>query len=158
MGGEPVTDERESALRLQLVTGARECQMEPVHPVPQLRIVQNRAVDRAPDEVHVDLRGVQVQDALAETVGRDRVTVVRDVRRQECHHGTWRTVFMAVQVVADHALVDEEQRPGIVRVHGVGVVGEAGVEDLVDPLHPRTPRSHLWTCGHPGSVQARPGA
>ena len=46
---------------------------------------------------------------------------------------------LAVQVVADRAVVDDEQRPRVVGVRRVGVVGEPRVEHLADARDRRLP-------------------
>ena len=60
--------------------------------------------------------------------------------RQEGHGLAGRSHAAAVQVVADRAVVDDEDRPGFVAVRRIGVTDEAGVEHLADPRHLRRPR------------------
>jgi len=145
-------DECEPALGLQLVAGPLERPVQLMNTVAQRRIVQHRAVDRRADEACVDLSGIQVEDPLAKTFGRHRAAVVRNMRGKQRHHGTGRTVLVPVQVVAHDALIDDQQRPGVMRVHGIGVIGEAGVEDLFDSFDLRTPGGDLRACSHDRSV------
>ena len=56
--------------------------------------------------------------------------------------GPQRAVLVAVEVVAHGALVDEQQRPRVVRVLGIGVVGEPGVQRLDDAGDAGRPRPH----------------
>jgi hypothetical protein len=72
---------------------------------------------------------------------------VDDVGRQDGDSLAAGPAVAGLQVVADPAVVHDEHRPGVVDVRRIGVVDEAGVEDLVhardhrlpgsDPLRPR---------------------
>ena len=98
-----------------------------------------RPVDRRDDQVLAQDGRVEVEHALAEAVAGRGPSVVRDVRRQQRHGRAERAVVVAVEVVADDAVVDDQQRPRVVRVERVGVGGEARVEDLGDPRDRRSP-------------------
>jgi len=58
-------------------------------------------------------------------VGAEAVADQRE--REQRHPGAQRAMLVTIEVVAHRALVDEEQRPGVVCVLRVGVVGEPGV-------------------------------
>jgi mannose-6-phosphate isomerase-like protein (cupin superfamily) len=53
----------------------------------------------------------------------------------------------AVQVVADRAAIDDEDRPGFVAVRRIGVIDQVGVEHLADSRHPRCPRLDMAPAG-----------
>ncbi len=129
---QPVADQRQPALRLQLVPGPRERGVQVPDPPPQHRVAQVGGVHGRPDQLVAQPGGVQVQDALAEAVRGGRGAVVRHVRRQQRHRVVRGAVLVPVQVVPYGAGVDDEQRPGVVDVHRVGVLGVVGVEDLDD--------------------------
>ena len=81
--------------------------------------------------------------------------VVRDVRRQQGDRGAQRAVLVPVEVVADGAVVDDQQRPRLVGVHRVGVLGELGVEDLHDARAPAGARRRDRAAGTCKNVQDR---
>lgn len=84
---------------------------------------------------------VQVQLTLAEPAGTGgRAAVVRHARRQDGHRLARRPAAALVQVVADRTVVDDEDRPGLMAVRGIGVVHQTGVEHFADPRHARCPR------------------
>ena len=87
-----------------------------------------------PIELLAEDARLEVEDALAEAAARRRPAVVDDVRRQDRHHRRLGAVRVAVEVVADRAVVDDEQRPHVVGVGRVRVVGEPRVEHLADAL------------------------
>src|SRR5262249_28383214 len=105
-------------------------------------------IDSGPDEVLTQHGGVQVQDSHAVSASRRWSPVVRDVGWQQGNHRWVRPVWMAIEVVTNGAVINDEQRPGAMRVGGVGVTGESGVKDLADTGHRRRPR--------PDSVRSRP--
>lgn len=57
---------------------------------------------------------------------------MRDLRREQTHGVARGTALVAVQIVADRAVIDDQQRPGVVDVHGVRVLGEVRVENFHD--------------------------
>ena len=97
--------------------------------------------------------GLEVEHPFAEAgVGR-RTAVVDDVRRQDRDHRGERAALAAIEVVADRAVVDEEQRPGVVGVRRVRVVAERRVEDLADARDARMPRPDVDGAGGRGPSQ-----
>ena len=62
---------------------------------------------------------------------------------------------MTVQVIPDHPVINDQQRPGLVRVHGVDVAGHVRVEDLNDAGHLRSPGTDPRIIGHAKIVQDR---
>jgi hypothetical protein len=137
---ETVDDQREAALGLQLVPGPAQRLVQLPDAETQDRIGEHRPVGGPPDQPLRQLPEVQVDDALAESRLRRRPPVVRDVRRQERDHLVQGAVLVAVHVVADHAIVDDQQRPRVVGVHRVDVIRHVGVENLGDTGHPGPPR------------------
>jgi hypothetical protein len=57
---------------------------------------------------------------------------VGDVGREDRHGSPVCTAVVTGQVVTDFASVDDDYRPGVVRVPRVPVLHEPGVEDLGD--------------------------
>ena len=108
----------------------------------QQRITQVRGVRGPADQLLTQRVGVEVEHPLAEPVPGRGPAVVRDVRRQQRDLGRRRAVVRPIEVVADHAVVDHQQGPRVVGVQGVGVLHEAGMEDLGDPRHGGLPRLH----------------
>jgi hypothetical protein len=135
-------DERVPALGLKLLGGV-EHPVQLVDPGSQHRVRQRRVVDRRTDQAGVQLAGIQVQHAFAEALRPHRPAVVRDARRQERHQRAQRAVLVAVEAVADHAVVDDQQRPRVVGVRRVRVRGEPSVEHLVDAPHGGPPRGDV---------------
>ena len=133
-----------SSVLLQAVAGCSWCDCGPAAARRRrLGVATAAPIRRSSSDV-----GVEVEHALAEAVRGGRPAGVRDVRRQQRDRGAQRAVLVAVEVVADRALVDDQQRPGVVRVHRVGVVGEPGVEDLDDARHRRAPRPRTRSVRH----------
>ena len=62
-----------------------------------------------------------------------------DVWWQQPDHRPVGTALPSTQVVADGSVVDDEQRPRVVRVQGVRVLDEPRMQDLADPRHGRLP-------------------
>ena len=65
------------------------------------------------------------------------------MRWQEADHRPIRAMRVAIEVVANCAVVHDEQRPGAVRVGRVCVLRESGVEDLGDAGHRWMPGADL---------------
>lgn len=153
MRAQPLGDERQSALGLQFVTGVTERGVQLADAPSQYGVTQVGPVHRGPDEVLAQMRAVEIDDALAETVRGGRGAVVRDVRRQQGHRVVRGAVLVPVQVVPYGPVVDDEQRPGLVHVHRIGVLGEVGVEDLHDTRNARAPGGDLRLSDHAKNVQ-----
>lgn len=153
MGPQPVSYERQPALGLQLVAGMGERGVQLAHTLPEHGVAQVGRVDGGPDEVVGEMGRVEVQDALAEAVRGDGGAVVRDVRRQQGHRVVRGAVLVPVEVVPYGAVVHDEQRPGLVDVHRIGVLGEVRVEDLDDARDVRTPGGDVTPGGHAKNVQ-----
>jgi hypothetical protein len=83
---------------------------------------------------------------------------VRDPRRQQGDGAVPGTVLVPVQVIPDHAVVDDQQRPRLVRVHGIDVAGHVRVEDLGDTGNLRSPGPDPRVIGHAKIVQDVPAA
>jgi hypothetical protein len=114
-----------------------------VEPGAQQVVGQGRVVDDPASQVRVDDVRVEVEHPLAEPPQGARAARVRDVRRQQQDRPAGGTVLVPVQVVAHHPIVDDHQRPRVVGVRRVPVVGESGVEGLGDAGHAGHPRAHL---------------
>ncbi|GAA2060996.1 hypothetical protein GCM10009722_21440 [Williamsia deligens] len=151
MGLQPLQDELETTLRLELVAGSAETAMQPTQPVPECRVADVRCVDGLSDAVQ-QVR-LEIDDPLAEPGCGDRAPVVRDVRRQQRHARTHRGVVRAGHVVPDRAGIDDQQRPRIMCVGRVVVVDESGVEDFDDAVDAGIPGAHLRLHDHITNVQ-----
>lgn len=125
-------DEGQTALGLQLVAGVAERGVQLAHAQPEFGIAEVRLVDGGTDQAVREMGAVEIEDALAEAVRGGGRAVVRDVRRQQRHRVVRGAVLMPVQVVPYGAVVHDQQRPRVVHVHRVRVLGEVRVEDLDD--------------------------
>lgn len=130
---DPFGDEGEPGLGLESVVGAFECVVERGEPASKVLAADDRPVHGGPDEMLAEDGGFEIQHPLSEAAARRRPPVVHDVRRKQAHHRMLRPVGASTEVVPDRAVVHDEQRPHVVGVGRVGVVREAGVEDLADP-------------------------
>ena len=84
----------------------------------------------------------------------DRNSVVCDAWRQQSHDLGCCAMSAMIEVVCNRAAVDEHQGPLIVRVFGIGVSDEIGMEDLGDSREARCPRGDLCAAGvHVRNVQ-----
>ncbi len=123
--------------------------------LPQQRVKQHGLVNCPADEARGKVRQIEVDDPLTEA-GRGRGTpVVRDLRRKQCHCLMQDAVLVPVQVIADHSVIDDQQRPRLVRVHGVHMARHVRVEDLGDTGNLRSPCPDLLVVGHAKIVQDR---
>ena len=123
----------------QRVVGLVQGPVEGVDGAAQGGIVDVRPVHRRAGQPLVEDLGAQVQDAFAEPAATGGAAVVDDVGGQDGDGFAAGPAGPRVQVVTDPAVVDDEHRPGVVHVRRVGVVDEAGVEDLVDARDRRLP-------------------
>jgi threonine/homoserine/homoserine lactone efflux protein len=96
-------------------------------------------VHRSADQAFVQDLGPHIEHALAESVAGRGPPVVHHVRRQDRYPGAGCSAVLGLEVVCDRALVDDEQRPCVVRVRWVRVIDEPRVEDLVDAGNGRLP-------------------
>src|SRR5580700_4752072 len=150
---EPFGDERQPALRLEFLTRLVEYAVQLVDPLPQQRVGQHGLVDGLADEARGQAREIEVDDPLAEARGGGGAPVMRDVRRQQRDGLVHGAVLVAVQVVPDLPVVDDQQRPGLVRVHRVDMAGHARVEDLDDAGNRRPPGTDPRVADHAKIVQ-----
>ncbi len=114
-------------------SGRGERRVEGVDEAAERRVAHDRLVHRRPDEVLAQHARLEVDGALAVARARRRAAVMDHVRREDGHHRRRRRARRPVEVVADGPLVDHEQRPDVVRVRRVGVLGERRVQHLADP-------------------------
>ncbi|GAA1204463.1 hypothetical protein GCM10009608_45870 [Pseudonocardia alaniniphila] len=151
---DPVADQGEPALGFQGGPADLEGPVQLVDAGAKQRVVEGRGVDGGADQRLVEHFRVDVEHPLAEAVFGGRPPGVGHVGWEQCDRRSQRSVFVVVQVVADGAFVDDEQRPGVVGMLGIRVIGEPCVEDLDDPGHRRRPRPYRR---HAHNVQERDG-
>ena len=72
---------------------------------------------------------------------------MHDMRREDRDHRRQRAVGSPVKVIADRAVVDEEQRPRVVRMRLDSMLAERRVEHLADARHARLPGADLDPIG-----------
>ncbi len=118
-------DQGQPALRLQFVSPVARAAWT-VRCVGAGGVGEVGAVDRRADEALVELRHVEVQDTLAEAVDGGGGAVVRHLGRQQADCVVRGAPLVVVQVVADRAVVDDQERPGVMDVHGIGVLRRNG--------------------------------
>lgn len=134
-------DERQAGLGFEQVVDAGERIVEGRHAVPKATLRDDGLVDGPADQMLAEGRGFEVEDALAEPGRRGRPAVVDDMRWEDADPCLARGVRRPVQLVADRSVVDDEDRPDVVRVRRVGVRRECGVEDLTHSGQRRLPGS-----------------
>lgn len=152
---QPFTDEGQSALRFEFVTGRGQGAVELPNASAQDRVSEVRTVYGGADEALLQHRRIEVDDALAEPVRGGGGAVVRNLGREQAHGAARGAAPVAVQVVADSAVIDDQQGPLVVDVHGVRVRGETGVENLDDTRDPRAPGRDFLLELHAKNVQDR---
>lgn len=84
-------------------------------------IDQRGSVHRRADQALRQLLRGQVDDPFVEAVAIGGRAVVRHLRGQQRDQLAERATLVTIQVVADRTRIDQQQRPGVVRVHRVGV-------------------------------------
>ena len=139
---DPGTDERQAALRLQRLPIVAQHVVELADPPEQPVVQQARGGHRRADQGLVDDGRVEVEDPLPEPHRRPRPPRVGDMRRQQRDVRAGSAVLPTLQVVADGALVHDDERPGRMGVRGVHVLHEPGVKYLGDPRNRRAPGRH----------------
>jgi hypothetical protein len=127
--------------------------VQPGDPIAQHVVGERRTVHCRPDPVRAQGGRLEVEDPFAEATGELGPAVVRHTRGQEGDRCRGGTVRVAVEVVADRAVVDQQQRPRVVGVRGIGVVGEPRVQHFGQPRHARAPGHHVGRAGHVRNVQ-----
>jgi hypothetical protein len=124
---------------------AHHCRQRP-------RVAQCRRTRDCVDGGTRQPRLLEVDDPLVERlVAVGRAPVVGDVGWQQRDRLGRRETLRAVEAVRHGAFVDDQQRPVVVGVRGVGVLVEGRVQHLANMGHLRVPRSHRL--GHARNVQ-----
>jgi hypothetical protein len=78
---QPLADQGQPALRLQILGSLGQHVVQLVHPPPEHRVDQSRMVHRRADQGVAEHFAIQVEHPLAEALRPDRAAVVRNVRR-----------------------------------------------------------------------------
>ncbi|GAA2608557.1 hypothetical protein GCM10010424_71090 [Streptomyces lienomycini] len=134
MEEQPLADEGQPGLCLELVSGVGEDSVQLVDATAQQSISVDRTVDRGPCQSFRKDTSVEVEDALAESRRFDRLPVVGDARRQQNDRARiGGLVPTAIDGEVDGTVVKDHQVPGVMGMERVGVISEVGVEDLGDP-------------------------
>ena len=144
---DPVCDVRQAHLRFEGVVGTREGDVEGVEAAGERWIADDRLVHRGPDEVLAQHARLEVDDAFPVAPVRRRAAVVDDVGREHRDHRRQGGPLVPAEVVAHGAVVDDEQRPHVVRVGRVRVRREARVQHLADTRDRRLPGPDRRGCG-----------
>jgi hypothetical protein len=118
VAAEPFGNKGQAVFRLEFLARLLEHAMQLVDALPEERVGQQGLVDGLTDEAGRNVREVGVDDPLAEARGRGGAPVVRDLRRQQRDDLVQDTMLVTVQVIPDHPVVNDQQRPGLVRVQG----------------------------------------
>lgn len=134
-------DECQAGLRFEDVVEAAQRGVECRDPPVEGAVRDDREVHRRADQVFAEHARVEVEHTLLEATASRRSPVVDYVRRKDRDHRWLRAALTAVEVVADRAVVDDEDRPGVVGVRRIRVVREPSVQHLSDPRDGRLPRT-----------------
>jgi threonine/homoserine/homoserine lactone efflux protein len=136
---DPLGHERQTRLGLEEVVRAGERVVNCGHGVPERGIGQDGTIDRTADQVLAEQARLEVEHPFPEPRARRSPAIVDDVRRKHRHPGPTGGPGPTVELVDDCPVVDDEDRPDVVRVRRVGVRRERRVEDLPDPGDRRLP-------------------
>jgi len=139
---EPMSDARDDllqpALPVEIVSGVIECLVQPRYRKAQLGVVEARVLYGPSDQGFADCLDIEVEHPFAKSTSRvGRGTIVSNVRWQDRDLSRVCPAVVMSDVVSDEAGIDDEDRPGLMRVWWVDVVGESGVEDLGEPIETR---------------------
>ena len=126
-------------LGLQRFIRVLQHEVELMESPTERRVLDVGVVDGSADQAFVQNIVLHVEDALTESLARGGPSVVHHVRRQDRYRCPRGAAVLGFEVVSDRALVDDEQRPCVVRVPRIRVIDELRVEDLVDAGHGRLP-------------------
>jgi hypothetical protein len=139
VGPEAVAHQGQAGLGLEGVVEVAQGAVEGVDGLSEGGSGDAGPVDGGTGQAFVEHVGGQVQDALAEPAVRAGAAVVDDVGGQDEDRLAAGAAMPRLQVVPDPAVVHDEHRPGVVDVRRIGVVHEAGMEDLVHARDHRFP-------------------
>ena len=131
-GRDPFDDEREPRLGFELAIGAGERIVERGDLRPEAGVRNDRPIDGGTDDALTEDVRLQVQHPLTKAPACGPAAVMDHLRREDRHHGRLGAAVPPVEVIADRPVVDDEQRPHVVDVRRVRVVGESRVEHLTD--------------------------
>ena len=135
--------EHKVGLRLQRGVGMTKPFVQNVEATAKRSILDARLVDRATDQALTQNARLEVENSLPVAATGCRAAVVNDLRRKHADRRTTCAPMLAIEVVADLAVVDDEDRPGVVRMRRVGVLVKLGVQHLADAGHRRPPGPNL---------------
>jgi hypothetical protein len=150
---ETLDGEREQCFCRRLVPRGTHQLMHRGNQPVQAPVSDRRGVDGRPGQPGGQQLRLQVEHPFTEAARPGRGAVVRHPGRQHGDQLTERAALVPVQVVADRAVVDQQDGPGVVGVHRVRVLTEPGVQDLGDPVQRRPPGSDPGPAGHVKIVQ-----
>ncbi|MGB6456136.1 MAG: hypothetical protein WBH47_16825 [Streptosporangiaceae bacterium] len=108
MATESLGDESQPVLCLERLARLPGHMMQLVDALPQEWVGQHGLVDGVADETLRQMREVKVDNPLAEARGRGSAPVMRDLRGQQGNHLVQCTMLVAVQVIPDHPVIDDQ--------------------------------------------------
>ena len=136
---EPRRHPGEDLLSLERLIRVSQRAMERTESSKERSVLDVGIVDGSADQAFVEHLGSHVEHALAKPGSGGGSSVVHDVRRQDRHAGAGGAAMPGLEVVPDCPLVNDEQRPCVVRMRWVRVIDEPRVKDLVNTGDGRLP-------------------
>jgi hypothetical protein len=104
-------DQGQAVLGLERLARLVEYVVNLVDALPQERVAQHGLVDGPADEARWQVGEAEVDDPLAEARSRGGAPVVRDSWREQRDDPAQGAMLVPVQVIADHPVIDDQQRP-----------------------------------------------
>jgi hypothetical protein len=135
--------EHKVGLRLQRGVGMTKAFMQSVKATAQWSILDAWLVDRTTDQALTQNARLEVENSLPVATTGCRAAVVNDLRRKHADSRATCAPMLTIEVIADLAVVDDEDRPGVVRVRRVGMLVKLGVQHLADAGYRRPPGPNL---------------
>jgi hypothetical protein len=145
---EALHDQSEAGLSFEVVAVDQRL-VEPGRLVSQDTVHDQRSVDGRANKHLLQHVLLEVNHSLAEAARGYRSAIVNHVRRQQRHAGARCSMPAMLQLVPDQTIVDEQDRPGVMRMSGIHVITPLGMKHLRDARDPRSPRTHLIAGSHP---------
>ena len=154
-------NEGQMGLCLERLVGVTKSPVQGIEVTAEPYVFYRGFVDCGADQVLSQQARVEIEHALAIAATRRGTPVVNDMRWKHADRRAARTAMVPVEVVSDLTVIDDEDRPRVMRVGRVGVVLKLGVQHLADAGYRRPPRPNSLGgdgAGHAKNVQDTPTA
>jgi hypothetical protein len=136
---EALGHECEVGLRLERLVRMTKSLVQNIEAPTQANVLDRRLIDGATDQALAQETRLDIDHSLPVATARGGAPVVNDVRWEHADRRAPRATVTAVEVVSNLTVVDDEDRPRVMRVRRIRVLVKLSVEHLADAGHRRPP-------------------